>query len=109
MSKGLTATLANLIADSEKRSAPRSTQLWRGLNLQVHSTDEKFTLRTWRPNQLPDAREWQTVFDYLPKRYKPAVAPIPVQYVEDGRTVLSASWPAPSHEFPLALWERGQE
>ena len=89
----LTAVLGNLIARSESdRGSVKTWTLTRGLFVSVQSTAAKFTLRTWRINQLPDMQEWYTVFDYLPDGYKIATRPEPVPVTEDKQTVLSASW-----------------
>ncbi len=103
MPKGLTGTLTRLIADSEKREAPRTITLPHGLRVTIEATAAKFTLRTWRPGQPPSVTEWCTVFDYLPKAYRPALTPVPVQYTEDGRQLLSATWPAQPRDIPLPM------
>lgn len=88
----LTFILSNMIVHSELVGQPITKCLTRGLFVSVQSTAAKFTLRTWRINQLPDLTEWQTVFDYLPDGYKIATRPEPVPVTEDKQTVLSASW-----------------
>jgi hypothetical protein len=89
---GLKETLAGALFVSETTGRLREIRLQRGLVIAVRVTAAVTALRIERANSVPSRTEWNTVLAAWPY---PCEGVEPCAVVENGRTVLQATWPTP--------------
>ena len=96
----LSHVMQKLISFSARDGAEHSQVLERGLVIVVQAAPEKFTLRIARHGRIPPSTlEYQTCVSALPESYKPVSPVEPIGYLENGYSLLSASWQLPARLF----------